>query len=397
VADNQPMAPMKQNRENENRAFFEYATRLREFIRQSMNGLVAHDALEQQFSDLAQDLFQLQFEHNQVFRQLCEHRRITPESRPHWKSMPSVAARAFKELEVTCLPEDDRRSVFYTSGTTQEHPGRHFHNPDSLAIYEASLLPWFRRHLLTDKQPISLVNLTPTKVLAPHSSLVAMLDTVAREDGHRGVEFVGCVGSDGAWQIDRPRLHCVLEKAAADSRPVALFGTAFNFVHFLDYCQANRIRYALPSGSRVMETGGYKGRSRMLSKTTLHTLIGRVFGIPVSHLVCEYGMCELSSQAYDAAIPQVQAAWALRDTGATAAPPERIFHFPPWAKAVVVSPETGREVGESDSGLIQVVDLANVWSVLAVQTEDLGIRRGNGFELVGRAVQADPRGCSLNS
>jgi len=61
----------------------------------------------------------------------------------------------------------------------------------------------------------------------------------------------------------------------------------------------------------------------------------------------------------------------------------------------MVSPETGREVAEGESGLIQVYDLANVRSVLAVQTEDLGIRRGEGFELLGRAALAEPRGCSL--
>jgi hypothetical protein len=397
VAENQPAVAMRQNRESENLSFCEYAMRLREFIRQSMNGSLVNGALDQQFSELAQALFQLQFEHNQVFRQLCQRRGVTPESRPQWKSMPAVATRAFKEMEVTSLPEDQRTFVFYTSGTTLDHPGRHFHNPDSLAVYEASLLPWFRKHLLPDDLPLSLVNLTPPKASAPNSSLVFMLDTVARQGGRGEAEFVGCVGSDGAWQIDRPRLHRVLEKAVTANRPVALLGTAFNFVHVLDYCQANRIRYGLPPGSRVMETGGYKGRSRELSRTSLHTLMGRVFGIPKSHLVCEYGMCELSSQAYDATIPLSSGASTPGITGAPTAASERIFQFPPWAKALVVSPETGGEVGEGDTGLIQVIDLANAWSVMALQTEDLGIRRGNGFELAGRAIQGESRGCSLNS
>ncbi len=73
----------------------------------------------------------------------------------------------------------------------------------------------------------------------------------------------------------------------------------------------------------------------------------------------------------------------------------RIFHFPPWARVQIVSPETGREVGEGETGLIRVFDLANVYSVMAIQTEDLGIRRGDGFALAGRAVLAEPRGCSL--
>jgi len=73
----------------------------------------------------------------------------------------------------------------------------------------------------------------------------------------------------------------------------------------------------------------------------------------------------------------------------------RSFHFPPWARVQIVSPETGREVGEGETGLIRVFDLANVYSVMAIQTEDLGVRRGKGFALAGRAVLAEPRGCSL--
>ncbi|HND52087.1 MAG TPA: YncE family protein, partial [Pirellulaceae bacterium] len=50
---------------------------------------------------------------------------------------------------------------------------------------------------------------------------------------------------------------------------------------------------------------------------------------------------------------------------------------------------------EAQTGLLRVIDLANLRSVLAVQTEDLAIRRGRGFELLGRAPGAEPRGCSL--
>jgi hypothetical protein len=50
-----------------------------------------------------------------------------------------------------------------------------------------------------------------------------------------------------------------------------------------------------------------------------------------------------------------------------------------------------------EMGLLQVFDLANAFSVLAIQTEDLAVRRGAGFELIGRAEQAEARGCSLMS
>jgi hypothetical protein len=72
-----------------------------------------------------------------------------------------------------------------------------------------------------------------------------------------------------------------------------------------------------------------------------------------------------------------------------------VFRFPPWARVLVISPETGAEVGEGETGLLRVFDLANIASVLAVQTEDLAARRGEGFELLGRAGASEPRGCSL--
>ena len=135
-----------------------------------------------------------------------------------------------------------------------------------------------------------------------------------------------------------------------------------------------------------METGGYKNRSRAMPKAELHALITQRLGLGRENIICEYGMSELSSQAYDSEI---------HPSSSTLHP--RVFHFPPWARAQIISPETGREVADGETGLIRIFDLANVFSVAAIQTEDLGIRRGEGFELIGRAQLAEPRGCSLNS
>jgi hypothetical protein len=98
--------------------------------------------------------------------------------------------------------------------------------------------------------------------------------------------------------------------------------------------------------------------------------------VATENIICEYGMSELSSQAYDSNA-------------------ERKFRFPPWARVQIVSPETGREVNDGETGLIRILDLANVFSVAAILTEDLGVKRGNGFELAGRALLAESRGCSL--
>jgi hypothetical protein len=139
----------------------------------------------------------------------------------------------------------------------------------------------------------------------------------------------------------------------------------------------------------MIETGGYKKRSRSVPRAELHRFVIERLGIPAQRIVCEYGMSELSSQAYDGTISVTE------DPLPIAHQPPRVFHFPPWARIQIVSPETGREVADGEMGLIRVFDLANVASVLSVQTEDLGLRRGDGFEFLGRASAAEPRGCSL--
>jgi acyl-CoA synthetase (AMP-forming)/AMP-acid ligase II len=174
-----------------------------------------------------------------------------------------------------------------------------------------------------------------------------------------------------------------------------MLGTAFSFVHLLDFLAEQDLRFQLPAGSQVMETGGYKNRSRSLPKAELHQLITERLGVPPSHIICEYGMSELSSQAYDRVAGD---GWRVTDKDSTprhSTLVTRHFLFPPWVRLQIVSPETGYEVAEGETGLIRVFDLANVFSVMAIQTEDLGIRRAEHFELIGRAALAEPRGCSL--
>ncbi|HWI57098.1 MAG TPA: hypothetical protein VNZ22_07715 [Bacillota bacterium] len=252
-------------------------------------------------------------------------------------------------------------------------------------MYEASLLPWFAAHLLPDGNPSKrLLVLTPPPAQAPHSSLVHMFESIRRSYPWTRTLFLESVAEDEAWNLNWAAARHALQQSGETAQPVVLLGTAFSFVHLLDHMAGQNQRIKLPSGSRVLETGGYKGRSRSLPKAELHALITACLGIPSTHIVCEYGMSELSSQAYD------------RVVGAAGnTPAARIFHFPPWARSQIVSPETGREVAEGETGLMRVFDLANVYSVMAIQTEDLGIRRDNGFELIGRAVLAEPRGCSL--
>ncbi len=383
VAENQPGSG-SQNRMNEADTILgELAARSRGLMRPTLDGRPGRGIGEEAFGALALDLFAAQFAHNPAYRRLCQYRGVAPAKVTSWRGIPAVPTSAFKECELTCLSPERRERVFYSSGTTGQRPSRHFHDAQSLALYEASVWPWFAEHLLPESGgPLpALVALTPPPALAPHSSLVHMLATVGRMAGE--VAFLGGIDPEGAWELSGERvLAAVTGKAAAG--PVLILGTAFNFVHWLDYLAAGGVRLRLPAGSRVMETGGYKGRSRVVPKAELHAAITDRLGVAPECIVCEYGMSELGSQAYDG-------------VAGRGGPGGGRLGFPPWARAVVVSPETGAEVAEGETGLIRVFDLANVWSVMAVQTEDLGGRRGAGFELLGRATPAEPRGCSLQS
>ena len=361
------------------------AARVRELISRRPSAIN-----HQHFSALALELFALQYQHNSAYRRICGAREITPRDVAGWPQIPAVPALAFKELELTCIPPDERTAVFHSSGTTEQKLTRHFHCPESLAVYEASLWVWFESRVARSPESgnsnFNLAVLTPPPAQAPHSSLVHMFDTVRQKLAAGGSPFVGKLAADGSWTLDIEATWDVLSRSSRkpDASPLLLVGTAFSFVHLLDYLVERGLTFQLPAKSRVMETGGYKNRSRTLPKTELHALITKRLGVPRENIICEYGMSELSSQAYDSEIH----------------PPSsmlhpRVFRFPPWARAQIISPETGCEVAEGETGLIRVLDLANVLSVAAIQTEDLGIRRGDGFELIGRAQLAEPRGCSL--
>lgn len=370
--------------------FSDYAAQARDFFRRCSTG-VTNNSADTEFNHLAHALFTLQFRHNLPYRQFCEGRGVSPAAVRHWAEIPAVPVSAFREIELTSLASEERQRVFHSSGTTGLRLARHFHDAGSLSLYEASLLPWFRRHFAPDtsgRWSANFISLTPPPDNAPHSSLVHMFAAIFREFGSANSIFTGVVEAHGSWTLDASATLAAMGAAVVADEPVILMGTAFNFVQLLDArSEFSNAPVHLPPGSSILETGGYKGRTRTIPKSDLHALMVDAFNLSPDRIVGEYGMCELSSQAYDLRI----------GAGEAGQPPARVFRFPSWARVQVVSPETGREVADGETGLIRIFDLANLRSVVAIQTEDLGIRRGTGFELLGRAAMAETRGCSLMS
>jgi len=302
------------------------------------------------------EVFAFQTRWNEPYARFCATR---PAPRT-WREIPAVPLAAFKTARLSVVAPELVTKTFLTSGTTGETRGAH-HFLDT-RLYESAVLYGWARLGLRSRQQYALVAGD-----APQSSLTHMISTLTTHSG--ATSFL--VGKDG--RLETERLIEALESRIAQRHPVALPGTALAFLRFFEELGTRRL--ALRPGSYAMETGGYKGSGRDIGKAELYGMFGEYLGLAPDDVINEYGMTELSSQFYTRGL-------------------DRPHEGPPWVRAVVIDPETGGEVAVGETGVLRIFDLANLGSVLAVETQDLAVRRERGFALLGRDPAALPRGCS---
>jgi hypothetical protein len=347
---------------------------------------------EEEFNDLALRIFRFQCRAVAPYGVFSVRRGVEPEQVERWEDIPPLPARAFKSAYLAAGEPEEMEAVFRTSGTTGGNGERGRHPVRSLDLYRASLLPNFQTHLLPDREELLLVALLPDPREVPDSSLSFMMGEVRdRLCGGRG-EF--------HWDpLSGIRLKGLLEalKGAEESgEPVLVAGTAFAFVHWIEAARMERWRVRLPEGSRIMETGGFKGRSRTIPREELYGGLQETLAVPVGFIVNEYGMTELLSQFYEPVLADFGEGGSDRTRpGAGDAVESRYHRGPPWVRTRVLHPLTLDPVGPGEVGVLCHLDLANLGSVSSVLTEDLGRSIPGGFRLQGRSPGAEPRGCSL--
>ena len=334
---------------------------------------------EEEFDRLARAVFAHQFACNPPYRAFCERRGVSPATVAHWGEVPAVPTDAFKAAALVCGDPADAAAAFRTSGTTAGPERRGTHYLPDLALYDTALRAGFRAHLLPDGARPRILSLIPRPREMPDSSLSHMAGAVVADFG----------SAESGWYvspedgIDHSGLQDALQRAEAAGEPVCILGTAFALVHWLDALQEGGTRHRLPPGSRLMDTGGFKGRSREVTREELYGAVEERLGIPHAWCVNEYGMTEMSSQFYDGA------------AGSASAPGERLHVGPPWVRTQATDPETLRPLPHGETGVLRHFDLANLGSVMAIQTADLGVTSPDGFRVLGRARGAQARGCSL--
>lgn len=333
------------------------------------------------FDRFALDLFTHQFEHNEAYRAYCERRGTTPETAESYREIPAVATRVFKETDLTC--GGPIRRTFRTSGTTVGTRGEHHFR--SLVAYRASMHPTFRFFCNPEGQTLRMLVVAPPEEALPESSLSFMLSELVDRWGDEGSSFF----AGGELNFDFEGFADALNRAEAEGVPTMVVGTAFGLASFFEAVEGE---WTLPEGSRLMETGGFKGRQEEVSKRELYATFEGRLGLDGDACIGEYGMTELSSQAYTAEFSD-------HEVPRREDPARRPFFTPPWMRVDVVDAtdlEVVDEVGVR--GLLRWYDLANLGSVAVVQTSDVGYRCDDGGVVVeGRADGADLRGCSLTA
>jgi hypothetical protein len=339
------------------------------------------------FDGLALDIARFQYAHSRGFRALVQAYGGRLDS---VEDIPAVPADAFRLGRVAVHPPELDEVRYTTSGTTGA-PGVHaFRTTETYR--EVSRRFGELALVKTVPGPRVVVALAPPPGPHPTSSLGAMMRTFMDAFDGRALA-VNPAGASyeaegaGRWLassagVDVHGLRRAALVASQRQEPLLVLATAFALAMLLDALPDGKI--PAPKKTIIMQTGGFKGRTREIAPERLRSGVARLFRIPKEQVIGEYGMTELTSQLYEGTLPG----------GPLVAPPG-VYVPPPWLRVTPVDPVSLRPVRPGEVGLARFLDLGNVDSAVAVLTQDLVRARGDGIELVGRRAGSVLRGCSL--
>ena len=307
----------------------------------------------------------------------------SPEVAAYWARTErgrGIPDRAFRTHTLYAFADQAPARTFRTSGTSGAGPrGEAHYSPRGLALLDLTIIAQARRRLVCDIDTPAIVRLVPDERAAPEMIMAYGMGVIAARLGDAATSAV-VVGPRG---VDFDLLAKTLDRAVAAEQPVVLIGGSFAFVNVCDALEAKGARFALPSGSRMLDAGGFKGRSRELDVDTLRASVGRVFGIAPDRCLNLFGMTELASQLYDG------------DDIALGPLGERPKAATAYIEPRVRDARTMQRI-ERGAGLLEVTDLCILDRPPTVLTGDLAIAAPGGVAITGRAERGQTRGCSLS-
>ncbi len=335
---------------------------------------------EKTFNQLALEIFELQVKWIPLYRRYCEKRGILPEKISSWEEIPALPTDAFKVAELAMFPSQIVRT-FLTSGTTRpEERGKVHYDEGGLRLMDGTIQTAAASFLFPDGMKTKILIIAPSPEIAP-SMIMAYGMNRLRE--FFGLPQSGFLVTEKGFEVET--LVRELRSSENEGIPVTICGGSFGFVNFFDYCHERGLRFKLPVGSRTLDAGGFKGRSREVKREDFVRECEEILGIRTEYSINLLGMTEIGSQFYDSTLRNFYQGLSL--------PVAKVN--PPWTRTVVVDPENLKPLPEGETGLLKHYDLANRGHILAIQTDDLGRRTPEGFEVFGRSKDEATRGCSL--
>lgn len=307
------------------------------------------------FEEMALEVMRFQWRNNSVYRQWNELLKVDIASVQQVSEIPFLPISFFKTHKVIS-GEGTPDYIFESSGTTQTINSHHL--VLSGRLYEESYLQNFRL-FYGNEEDWRIIGLLPSYLERQHSSLVVMVEGLIKKSKYP---------ESGFYLNEFKTLFNVLKNLEANNQKTWLIGATFGL---LDFAENFPIEL---KNTVVVETGGMKGRRAELTREEVHATLSAKFKLSKIH--SEYGMTELLSQAYS------------KGNGR--------FYCPPWMKVLIREEEDPLTLKSQGRGVLNVVDLANVYSSSFIATDDLGIVYADGsFEVIGRRDNSDLRGCSL--
>lgn len=302
-------------------------------------------------------------------------------------NIPFLPIRCFRDFDLY-VPHSHEKLFrsFVSSGSTNAVRARHSFSQSRLNDYEHYASLGFKnfliRHDILDPLIISLI---PQLKEWPDSSLSAMITMFQKQ------------GLYIEWS--NPENFLTILKSIPYKKNVIIFGTTFHhlqLIHSFDTSEKNMQRKILFQNLNlsIIDTGGTKGKTQDFSLREIKTILTKFYSSDTSgathknlltkkiNFFSEYGMCELSSQA-----------WSLyRNHNGTFVANETLMPFAIDLKSFEI-------LSTKKTGFLGFIDSLNYESYPAIITEDVGYiisHKNKTFKLLGRSPDATVKGCSLN-
>tara|TARA_R110002167_G_scaffold1878_3_gene9261 strand:- start:3294 stop:4649 length:1356 start_codon:yes stop_codon:yes gene_type:complete len=335
------------------------------------------------FEPLALAMFRYQYQANQPYRQFCDARGVSPDQVEHWQQIPAFPTDAFKKELVTSFPKEEAVMAQLTSGTTANKRGQIFRDKLGRELVFAANRVMTAAYLFPDQALLEQQNrrcrvliLAPSPQMAPSMGMAMGMEETRVRFGAGNSQFL--LTKSG---IDIKTMIRALEECEASGQPVAFIGATGAFVYFFQACQKRGVSFRLPAGSRIGDGGGYRGRFGAVDRQAYYQMAEQVLGLSSDHCINVLGMAESATNFFEN---------SLRDRVQGAAASERRMIPPPWARTDVVDPVSLEPLAAGEVGLLRHFDLSNLPTVLAVQSDNLGVVHTDGsFQIIGRAQLQD--------